>query len=463
MTFRPYPTYKNSEAEWLGAVPAHWQLLSLARVTVEKCDGPFGSGLKSEHYSDEGVRVVRLQNIREGWFDGSDAAFVDEQYYGTALGGAHDVIHGDLLVAGLGDERNTVGRACVAPSEIQPAMVKADCFRFRLNTQRALTGFIAAQLTAGAPYDAGILSSGSTRSRISLSEMATRKIALPPLGEQSAVVAFLDRETAKIDALVTEQKRLIELLKEKRKTVVSQSVTKGLNPKVSMKYSGVEWLGTVPDHWECRSISSVSTKITNGYVGPTRDILVNDGVRYLQSLHIKDNSIRFDNPYFVRREWSMEHSKSILDVGDVLIVQTGDIGQVAVVTDEFEGCNCHALIIVAPLKTVVSGEWLSWTLNSDYGLHSLLSIQTGALHPHLNCGNVKGVIVPIPPLDEQKQIVATLKRRVSDFDSLISEAQTGILLLQERRTALIAAAVTGKIDVRELVAAHVPLADVAAA
>lgn len=379
------------------------------------------------------------------------------------MGGAHDVIHGDLLVAGLGDERNTVGRACVAPSEIQPAMVKADCFRFRLNTQRALTGFIAAQLTAGAPYDAGILSSGSTRSRISLSEMATRKIALPPLGEQSAVVAFLDRESAKIDALVTEQKRLIELLKEKRKTVVSQSVTKGLNPKVSMKYSGVEWLGTVPDHWECRSISSVSTKITNGYVGPTRDILVNDGVRYLQSLHIKDNSIRFDNPYFVRREWSMEHSKSILDVGDVLIVQTGDIGQVAVVTDEFEGCNCHALIIVAPLKTVVSGEWLSWTLNSDYGLHSLLSIQTGALHPHLNCGNVKGVIVPIPPLDEQKQIVATLKRRVSDFDSLISEAQTGILLLQERRTALIAAAVTGKIDVRELVAAHVPLADVAAA
>jgi type I restriction enzyme, S subunit len=128
-----------------------------------------------------------------------------------------------------------------------------------------------------------------------------------------------------------------------------------------------------------RKISSLSTKITNGYVGPTRDTLVDDGVRYLQSLHIKDNSIRFDTPYFVREDWSAQHSKSILEAGDVVIVQTGDIGQVAVVPDDYAGCNCHALIIVSPVRSLVSGDWIAWVLDADNGHHSLLSIQTSEL------------------------------------------------------------------------------------
>jgi type I restriction enzyme, S subunit len=303
----------------------------------------------------------------------------------------------------------------------------------------------------------------STINQLTVGNLNSFKIPLPPLSEQSTIAAFLDRETTKIDALVEEQQRLIELLKEKRQAVISHAVTKGLDPNVPMKDSGVEWLGEVPAHWSCRSISSICTKITNGYVGPTRDILVDEGVRYLQSLHIKGNSIRFDSPYFVRHEWSLEHSKSILNAGDVLIVQIGDIGQVAMVTDEFVGCNCHALIIVAPVKTTISGEWLSWTLNSDYGFHRLLSIQTGALHPHLNCGNVKGVMVPVPPMEEQKEIVAALSGRVTEFDGLISEAQMGISLLQERRAALISAAVTGKIDVRGLAEVDASLPDVVAA
>src|SRR5690606_3503280 len=121
-----------------------------------------------------------------------------------------------------------------------------------------------------------------------------------------------------------------------------------------------------------------------------------EGIRYLQSLHIKGNTIRFESPYYVRKEWSDDHEKSVLETGDVLIVQTGDIGQSAVVTEEFSGCNCHALIIVAPVRKELDGRWLSWVLNSDYGFHSLLSIQTGALHPHLNCGNVKSLYVPLP-------------------------------------------------------------------
>ena len=449
MSFPSYEKYKNSGVQWLGDVPKHWDVLPLGRVTLSKCDGPFGSGLKSEHYTDRGVRVVRLQNIRSGGFDSSDAAFIEEAYYREELGD-HDVQSGDLLIAGLGDDRNVVGRACVAPVDIEPAMVKADCFRFRLNAQRALAHFIALQLTAGSSHDAGILSSGSTRSRISLSEMATRRVALPPIVEQIAIAAFLDRETAKVEALVEEQKRLIELLKEKRSAVISNAVTKGLDPSAPMKDTGSQWLGAVPEHWEVRRLTSLCTKITNGYVGPTRDILADDGVRYLQSLHIKNNKINFETPYFVTEEWSRQHSKSILDTGDVLIVQTGDLGQVAVVTDEYAGCNCHALIIVSPVRSMVSGNWMAWVLNSDYGYHSLLSIQTGALHPHLNCGNVKDLVIPVPPIAEQRDIVNFIDARLEFFACLVHEAEAAISVLLERRDAIISAAVTGKIDVRVL-------------
>lgn len=208
------------------------------------------------------------------------------------------------------------------------------------------------------------------------------------------------------------------------------------------KDSGVEWLEQVPNMWEVRTISSLTTKITNGYVGPTRGILVDDGVRYLQSLHIKQNEIRFNTPYYVTEEWSNEHEKSILETGDVLVVQTGDIGQVAVVPDEFAGCNCHALIILAPRRDEVSGVWISWVFNSDFGFHSLMSIKTGALHPHLNCGNVKYLKIPVPPVDEQKAISSFLDVETSKIDGLVSEQRRLIELLKEKRQAVISHAVT---------------------
>ena len=220
----PTVPMKDSGVEWMGNVPAGWQILPLGRIARARCDGPFGSGLKSEHYSESGVRVIRLQNIRLGYFDGTDSAFIDEYYYHTELAG-HDVCEGDVLIAGLGDDRNTVGRACTAPDGIGPAMVKADCFRFRLDTSRSLPAFVATQLTAGAAFDAGVLSSGSTRSRIPLSVMATRKVTLPPIAEQRAIADFLDELCGQISAAQRTAKALSEELRERRTTLITAAVT----------------------------------------------------------------------------------------------------------------------------------------------------------------------------------------------------------------------------------------------
>jgi len=214
---------KDSGVEWLAEIPEGWDCLALSRVTLSRCDGPFGSGLKSEHYSQSGVRVVRLQNI--GWteFVDLDQAYIDEEYAREL--GDHSVKIGDLLIAGLGDEAHPVGRACVAPDEIEPAIVKADCFRFRLERRRVLPRFAAFQLSATASAASGSLATGATRARMNLTATASRKIALPQLREQHVIVDALDKDYQRHRLLVARVREAIDRLKELRSSLISAAVT----------------------------------------------------------------------------------------------------------------------------------------------------------------------------------------------------------------------------------------------
>jgi type I restriction enzyme S subunit len=285
---------------------------------------------------------------------------------------------------------------------------------------------------------------------LSRERIATATMLGPPVDEQRAIANFLDRETKRIDELVAKKERLIALLQERRGALVARAVTKGFDSRVPIKPSGVKWVGSVPAHWIIRRIAMAAVKITNGYVGPTREIFVDEGIRYLQSLHVKNGQIDFERkPYFVSPTWSHEHKKSVLLEGDVLVVQTGDIGQVATVPKEFEGSNCHALIIIRLDKRIGLGEWLSEALQSDYGRQALLCSQTGALHPHLECGHVREIQVAFPPLSEQASILRELKKETQHIDALISKVREAIARLIELRISLISAAVTGMIDVRE--------------
>jgi type I restriction enzyme S subunit len=214
---------KDSGVEWLGEIPAHWECVALARLTISRCDGPFGSSLKSEHYSDTGVRVVRLQNIGWAQFLASDEAYIGEVYAGAL--GDHGVVAGDLLIAGLGDERHPVGRACTAPEGIEPAMVKADCFRFRLDQNRLLSEFAEYQLSASATAAAGMMATGATRSRMNLTATAARKLALPPLDEQRAIVEVLNRREDEYRTLSGRVRDAIDRLKELRSALISAAVT----------------------------------------------------------------------------------------------------------------------------------------------------------------------------------------------------------------------------------------------
>lgn len=451
MSFPRYPEYKDSGAEWLGDVPAHWKVAPF-KWQIERNDG----GVWGDDPDGETDTIVlrSTEQTVDGYWKIEDPA---TRKLTVAEKNSALLADGDLLVTKSSGSSLHIGKTTLVTTEIAALNCCYSNFMQRIRTNSSylpkLAWYVMNNDLARLQFD---LLSNSTTGLANLNGTMIGQIVvpIPSQEEQAAITSFLDHETAKIDVLVAAQEKLIALLKEKRQAVITHAVTKGLDPDVPMKDSGIEWLGEVPAHWEVRKLSSISTKITNGFVGPTRDILVDEGIRYLQSLHIKANRIQFDQPYYVREVWSNEHQKSVLREGDVLIVQTGDIGQVACVSEEFVGCNCHALIIVSPVQGVVAGDWISWVLTADYGFHTLLSIQTGALHPHLNCGNVKDIYVPVPPIMEQRVAVDWLLERVREFDELIVEAGRAIMLLKERRSALIAAAVTGKIDVRGLAGAH---------
>ncbi len=423
--YKAYPAYRDSGVEWLGNIPCDWDCVRLK----------FASELSGEKVAPSNEeRYVGLENVQSnsGKFITTDEV--------TPEGISNAFSSGDVLFGKL--------RPYLAKSWL--ADFSGICSsEFLVLTSRKVNSKFLHYFTLTEEFIKQVDSStyGSKMPRASWDFIGLLNIPVPR-HESEKIADFLDHETAKIDALIEKQQRLIELLKEKRQAVISHAVTKGLNPNAPMKDSGVEWLGEVPAHWEISMVSSVSKKITNGYVGPTKDIFQEEGVRYLQSLHIKNNEIDFHTPYFVSETWSNEKSKSILQFGDVLVVQTGDIGQVAAVNDEFVGCNCHALIVISPTERVC-GFYLSWLFNSVYGFNSLKSIQTGALHPHLNCGLVKTIKVVLPPRGEQTEIVSFVKEIQKRFDTLLTKAASQIGLLQERRTALISAAVTGKIDVRD--------------
>lgn len=280
-------------------------------------------------------------------------------------------------------------------------------------------------------------------------KVAAFRVPVPPVEVQHQIADYLDRETARIDTLIEEQQRLIQMLLERRDSIIDEELTqRGVRSPRDLT-GDVRY--EVPSGWQVLLLGRVLRQLTNGFVGPTRDILTDEGIRYIQGTHIKSGRIDFARrPFFVSRDWHEQRPRIHLTPGDVLIVQTGDIGRVAVVPPDFGEASCHALQIARVRPELLTGEYLATFLSSRIGYSSLLLRATGALHPHLEAG-IRAVPIVVPPLGVQEAIVKQASIQASKVDTLIAETERFIEISRERRAALITAAVTGQIDVREMV------------
>lgn len=280
--------------------------------------------------------------------------------------------------------------------------------------------------------------------------MAMPSCALPT-GEQRHIAAFLDRETARIDALVAKKERLIELLQEKRTALITRAVTKGLDPNVPMKDSGVEWLGEIPAHWEVKRLKEVVPAITVGIVVTPSKYYVDEGVPCLRSLNIAHGEVSMTDLVFISPSANDLHRKSKIFEGDVLVIRTGKAGAAVVVPSKLNGANCIDLLIVRR-STMTDSRFLYHFINSPATLGQVEAHSVGAIQEHYNTGTLAKLCLPGIPVVEQRAIAAFLDGETAKLDALTAKVRDAIDRLKELRTALISAAVTGKIDVREEVA-----------
>lgn len=285
--------------------------------------------------------------------------------------------------------------------------------------------------------------------RVGLSQYALDNLSLPfpPLPEQTAIAAFLDRETGKIDALVEQQKRLIELLKEKRQAVISRAVTKGLDPTAPMKPSGAEWLGDVPEHWELVPVKRLSSLITSGPRGWS-DQLSDQGQVFFQSQNIgRAMDVLLGDCRRIMPSDDTESQRAALSVDDVVVCITGArTGAVAHVRELPEPAYINQHVCLVRPKDMV-GRFMAYSLTSIVGQQQLKLAMYG-LKQGLSLEDVRETTVLLPAEGEQAEITSWLDAQTSKIDALMNEAEVAAALLAERRSSLISAAVTGKIDVR---------------
>lgn len=293
--------------------------------------------------------------------------------------------------------------------------------------------------------DLGSLTRTSTQANLNAEQVGNLPFTDIRVDEQRRIADFLDDQVARIDEIIRLREEQVATLDGRIETAADQAlIERGWHQPATLEVQAVQPL---PTGWRVAALSQVLHQLTNGYVGPTRDILVDDGIRYVQSLHIKGGRIDFDRRrFYVTPEWHAARPRIHLREDDVLIVQTGDIGRVAVVPPHFGEASCHALQIARVRPEIVSGSYLGAYLGSSFGYHSLLSRATGALHPHLE-GGIRSVPIVIPPTDVQAEVVVDVERTRNSASAAQQEMRAQVDLLQVRKRSLITAAVTGEFDV----------------
>ena len=438
MSFPQYPKHKDSGVEWLGEIPQHWEVVRVGTLFREVAED-----------GEDGLPILSV-SIHDGVSDKelSDDEVDRKVTRSDDLSKYKKVCPGDLVYNMMRAWQGGFGTVSVA-GQVSPAYVvarpKADFH----------TRFIEHLLrTPPAVEEMRRHSRGVTDFRLRLywEEFKVIKLAMPETAEQAAICDFLDREAGQIDALVTEQEKLIELLKEKRQAVITHTVTKGLDSTVQTKGSGIKWLGEVPGHWKINRLKHVCSHVVDClHTTPTYDGDVEFPA--VRTADVERGVLLLDQTRLVSREVYEERIQRLKPVaGDILYSREGErFGMAALVPANVELCLGQRMMMFRVLDNVHS-EYIMWLLNSDSVYKQVLEKIGGSTSPHVNISDIINFYIPCPPRKEQRQIAKHISNVTASLDALIAEAQRAIDLLKERRSALISAAVTGKIDVRGLVA-----------
>ena len=442
--YQKYAEYKNSGVDWLGNIPSHWEIVPVGRLFIRLKRTGFPDQELLSVYRDYGV-------IPKSSRDDNNNKPSDD------LGQYQLVNPNDLVM-----NKMKAWQGSIAISEYEGIVSPAYFVYQPLRSlfKRALPKYVH-YLLRNPRYIAQYLrqSKGIRVNQWDLDpeEFQRIELVLPPKSEQNQIFKFLDYETSKIDSLIEKQQQLIELLKEKRQAVISHVVTKGLNPDVAMKDSGVEWLGQVPEHWMVSRLKYIKSKESNAFVdGPFGSNLKSEHFIENGDVYVIESNFAttgYLDPQMLKTI-SFSHfatiERSECRENDIIIAKIG------------ARYGSSAILPKLEKRAVVSGNSLKLTVDTtncdiNYALNLLRHLKNegamddgvnGSAQPALSLGGLNNIGFLTPPIEEQKEITKFIYNKLLSFNGLIEKAAFAIQLMQERRTALISAAVTGKIDVR---------------
>jgi len=417
MSYPSYPEYEDSGFDWLGKVPSHWWVIKPKHLVIL---GTGGNQTKSNVFQEKQEDLYPAFSA-----SGQDVWMTDWLYQSDAL-----VL--SAVGARCGKTFMASGRwNVVANTQVLLPSSKADIkFLWYLTNNQEW-------------WEIG----GAAQPYVLTNYTLNRNWVFPPPVEQTQIARFLDHQTARIDALIAEQQRLIELLKEKRQAVISHAVTKGLDPDVTMKDSGVEWLGEVPEHWSTGRVGwwfdvelgkmLDESRITGESLAP-----------YIRNTDVQWNGINTEDLPVMDFD-EADRIRYGLRKGDLLVCEGGEIGRAAIWQNDDFTCFYQKALHRVRARKEGNVHFLKHVLRhyADNGI--LDGSSTSATINHFTREQFRALSIPFPPAGEQAEIADYIDSKSNDFDALEEQANVGIELLKERRSALISAAVTGKIDVRD--------------
>lgn len=435
MKYKKYPQYKDSGVEWLGNVPSEWVRTTLKySVTLQS-----GYAFKSELFQDSGIPIIRIGDIKNkmGWDNTKKIP------YENKVGVEFVIKPQDTLIALSGA---TTGKTCFISEVPELSYINQRVARLSYHNK-----FFYYVLNSDLFQKNILLSAdGSAQENISNTEIENMMLSLPSEEEQQIIANYLDKATAKIDTLIEKQTKLIELLKEKRQCLISTAVTRGLDSSVPMKDSGVEWLGEIPENWILSKFGYLSIVVRGGSPRPSGDPTLFNGD---YSPWVTVAEITKDiKAYITETETFLTKKGSeqcrVFSKGTLVLSNSGATLGVPKILSINANAN----------DGVVGFENLSPKILIMYAYYYLFSLtenlrdrmNQGSGQPNLNTNIVKALQIPLPPIEVQGRLVEFIDNKISKIDILTAKAKKAIYLLKEKRTALISAAVTGKIDVREI-------------
>lgn len=442
MSFPSYDAYRPSDVPWLDDLPSHWEVTPLLRV-VDECRESNAGMQESNLLSLSYGRIVRKDiNANDGLLPESFETY--------------QIIHADNIVLRLTDLQNDKRSLRSAIVEEKGIITSA---YLALRVHSAVPRFLHYLLRAYDSMKVFYSMGGGLRQSMKFSDLRRMPVIAPPAEEQAAIATFLDRETTKIDALVAEQEKLVAVLKEKRQAVASHTVTKGIDPSAKLQDSHLQWLGLVPAHWTLKRIKHAVATIEQGWSPQCDGFPVQHAEEWgvLKVGCVNGGTFRPDENKALPD--SLEPIASLgIKSGDLLVSRANTrelVGHAAVVPQDHPNLLlCDKLYRLRFRPRTCDPVFVALFLGSRQARSQIELAATGASSSMVNIGQSTILELPIavPPMPEQAKIVESVLTRCRAIDALIQEAGRTISLLTERRTALISAAVTGKIDVRGAVA-----------